>query len=315
MRAGLDSELLMEAQYNLPLTETPFVDLAENLGRKPEDVIKALRYYVKIGVVKRVGPQLNYKAFREIGFAALVGAKIGDVEKAVGIINAEKGVKHNFLRDHPVYNLWFTIKAESLDALIEKTRSLMRDCGAERYLILPSKRVYKMDVKYDLNRGVSWSEIVEERDDVKRIDDEEIGKMLKDMERSFPIEERPFKKFSKKYGYKEEEIVDLISEMVEERVVRDFYAVLNGQKSGFVENGMNLVRTEDPEGVAKRLLRKFPEITHLVERGVERDWNYPLYFMVHAVKREIIREIAERAGKIRGIEEIKILFSLKSFKD
>lgn len=314
MKAGLDSELLMEAQYNLPLTETPFIDLAENLGRDYREVERELRSYIERGIIKRVGPQLNYKAFREIGFAALVGAKIENVEKAVKIINAEKGVKHNFLRDHPIYNLWFTIKAGNFDILTSKIRSLMRDCEADRYLILPSKRVYKMDVKYDLYRGVSWSEMVEKRDNVMRIEDEGIKRLLMDMERNFAVEERPFRRFSKRYGCKEGELVDLISEMINERVVRDFYAVLNGQKSGFSENGMNLVRTDNPERVAKKLL-KFPEITHLVERGVEREWNYPLYFMVHAVNREIIKEIAERAKKIRGIEEIKILFSLKSFKD
>ena len=79
MKAGLDSELLMEAQYNLPLTETPFVDLAENLGRDYREVERELRSYIEKGIIKRVGPQLNYKAFREIGFAALVGAKIQNV--------------------------------------------------------------------------------------------------------------------------------------------------------------------------------------------------------------------------------------------
>jgi len=304
----------MEAQYNLPLTETPFIDLAENLGRDYREVERDLRSYIEGGVIKRVGPQLNYKAFREIGFAALVGAKIENIEKAVRIINAEKGVKHNFLRNHPVYNLWFTIKAESLEILTSKVKSLMRDCEADRYLILPSKRVYKMDVKYDLYRGVSWSEMFEKRDNITKIEDDEIKRMLMDMERNFAVEERPFRKFSERYGYKEGELVDLISEMIKERVVRDFYAVLNGQKSGFVENGMNLVRTDNPERVAKKLL-KFPEITHLVERSVKEDWNYPLYFMVHAVNRKIIKEIAERAMEIEGIEEIKILFSLKSFKD
>ena len=200
-----------------------------------------------------------------------------------------------------------------MEILTSKIKALMRDCEADRYLILPSKRVYKMDVKYNLYRGVSWSEMIEKRDNVKKIDGD-IKRMLIDMERNFTVEERPFRKFSERYGYKEEELVDLISEMIKERVVRDFYAVLNGQKSGFSENGMNLVRTDNPERVARKLL-KFPEITHLVERSVEKEWNYPLYFMVHAVNREIIKEIAERALRIKGIEEIKILFSLKSFKD
>lgn len=304
----------MEAQYNLPLTETPFIDLAERLGRDYRDVRDKLRTYTEGGIIKRIGPQLNYKAFREIGFAALVGARIEDVERAVKIINSERGVKHNFLRDHPFYNIWFTIKAESLETLVSKIKSLMKGCGADNYLILPSKRVYKMDVKYDLYRGVSWSKMVEKEDNVTKIEDEKIKKMLIDMEKNLRVEERPFKRFEK-YGYDEGELVDLISEMIKKRVVRDFYAVLNGQKSGFIENGLNLIRTDNPKRVAKRLLKEFPEITHLVERETEKGWEYPLYFMVHGVDRGKIREIADRAKEIKGIEEIKILFSLKSFKD
>ncbi|WP_257640118.1 Lrp/AsnC family transcriptional regulator [Archaeoglobus fulgidus] len=59
----LDVELLMALQYELPLSTTPLVDLAEKLGRKPEDVMRAVREYIEQGVVKRYGLNLNYRAF------------------------------------------------------------------------------------------------------------------------------------------------------------------------------------------------------------------------------------------------------------
>ncbi len=312
----MDRELLMKAQYEMPVTETPFHDLAEKLGRSPEYVVGELKEYLKRGVVKKVGPQLNYRAFRAISHAALVGAEVDDVERAVNIINRDTGVKHNFLREHSVYNIWFTIKASDRNELVERVRSLMAECGIENYLILPSVRVYKMDVKYDLIRGVSYSPRIEAEKDVPKVDDLGLdGKMLRDMERNFSVEERPFRVFAEKYGYSECELADLISELIEKRIVRDFYAVLNGHNAGFRENGMNLIRTEEPERVADLLLKKIPEITHLVQRDVPENWKYPIYFMVHATNRDAIEKIAERARKVDRVEELRILYSLKSFKD
>ncbi len=313
----MDRELLMKAQYEMPVTETPFCNLAEKLGKDESYVIEKLNEYLKAGIVKKVGPQLNYKAFRGISHAALVGAEVkGDLEKTVRIINQERAVKHNFLREHERYNIWFTIKAQSRERLVEKTREIMKMAGVENYVILPSVRVYKMDVKYDLYRGVSYSTRAENRKEVPKVDELGIsGEMLRDMERNFSVEKRPFRRFSEKYGYNEGELADLIAELINKRVVRDFYAVLNGHNAGFRENGMNLIRTDQSEKVAEKLLLEIPEITHLVQREVPESWNYPIYFMVHATNRDAIEKIAERAKKIDGVKELRILYSLKSFKD
>ncbi len=312
----MDRELLMKAQYEMPLGESPFYDLAEKLDKEVDYVTAKLREYLSAGVVKKIGPQLNYRAFKGVSHAALVGVQVDNLETAVRIINAERSVKHNFLREHEIYNIWFTIKAPSEKELFEKTEDLMDRCGVNNYIVLPSVRVYKMDVKYDLFKGVSYSPRTEAEKDVPKVDDLGLdGRMLRDMERNFSVEERPFRKFAEKYGYSESELADLISELIEKRVVRDFYAVLNGQNAGFKENGMNLVRTERPEKVAEILLKEIPEITHLVQRDVPENWRYPVYFMVHAVNRDIIEKIADRARELDGVEELRILYSLKSFKD
>ncbi len=94
----MDKELLMALQYELPLTTTPLVDLADNLGRNPEEVIRAVRRYREEGVVKRYGLNLNYRAFSNYKRAALVGFRAEDVERVAAKINAhdEFRVKHNF---------------------------------------------------------------------------------------------------------------------------------------------------------------------------------------------------------------------------
>jgi DNA-binding Lrp family transcriptional regulator len=307
--------LLMSLQYNLLLSEDTFVELAEEIELPVDFVLKKADELRKRGVIKRVGANLNYKAFGGMSRAALVGVAVKEsrIKEVAAIIN-KSNPKHNFWREHEKYTIWYTIKARDLQKLKESIKKLMDACNVEEYIILPTKRIYKMDVKYDLIKGVSWSEKGLEPNSIPTV--EEIGinaKMLRELE-SLPITEKPFSHFAS-YGYKEHELVDLIAELIEKGVVRDFSAVLNEKKIGFRENGMVLVKVEgDVEDVALKLLNNFPQITHLIERTTPDEWRYPLYFMIHAVNKKPIEEIGRKIVKYPEVEDVKILYSKMDLK-
>lgn len=314
IKESIDRELLMELQYSFPLNENPFGEVAERLGRDIEDVISSTRKMLNQGIILRIGAHLNYKAFREISRAALVGAAVEEdrIEEVAKKINALK-VKHNFWRNHPRYTVWYTIKAPDDDALVSKVEELMQSCGVEDYVVLPSKRVYKMDVKYHLYRGVSWSEKGLEPERIPKVDELGVNvDLLKKLENRFPVSEKPFSPIAREFGMSEVEIVELMEEMIRKGVVRGFNAVLSGEKAGFKENGMVVVSTSRPEKLALRLLRNVPEITHLVERQVPENWNYPLYFMVHATSKEPIEQIRKRVDGMEGVEETDVLYSVRN---
>ncbi len=320
MFTDFDRELLMAVQYELPLTDTPFLDLAYNLDVPQSVVISKLREFKEKGVIKRIGANLNYKAFGMIGKAALVAFACDekDVERIAGVINSSIeriSLKHNYLRDHPVYKIWFTFKGRSVEDMRRRVERLAKACGVSKYLFLPSKRVYKMDVKYDLYKGISWSRKGLERENVPKV--EELGidaKMLFELERMLPIDERPFRDVARRYGMGEEEIVDLIHELIRKGVVRDFSGVLKERAIGFTENGMNLVKTDDPQGTALKIAKRFPEVTHLVEREVPEGWEYPIYFMVHADSRGKIEAVRRRVESMLGVE-VLTLYSLRDLGD
>lgn len=308
----VDRAVLMGVQYDLPLTETPFVDLAYDLDLAPEEVIRRLRTFKREGVLKRVGANLNYRAFGRIGKAVLVAFACDDVERVAEVVNELPNLKHNYLRDHPKYKVWFTFKGRSVEELHDIVKKTAERCGVKDYLFLPSKRVYKMDVKYDLFRGISWSERGLEKENVCRVEDLGLNAdMLFDLERRLPIEERPFKGVAERYGYEESEVVELLKELIKKGVVRDFSGVLRERKVGFTENGMNVVRVDDVEDLASKLVRDFPQITHLVEREVPDEWPYPLYFMVHATTREKIEEVRREIEERYGVE-IMTLYSIRN---
>ncbi len=88
------------------------------------------------------------------------------------------------------------------------------------------------------------------------------------------------------------------------------------RKVGFKENGMTVLRlSTKPEKVAMKLLKKFPQITHLIERIVNEKWNYPIYFMVHAVTREPIEEIRARVLEIEGVEGAETIYSKANLRE
>ncbi len=311
-----EKKILMALQYGLPLTANPFVDLVDEVHRDKDFLFKTIKKFKQEGVIKRIGADLNYRALKLTGKAALVGAsveenRIRDVASLINSVNP----KHNFWRENELYNVWFTIKARSEEEVVENTHELMKRCGVQNYVILPTRRVYKMDVKYDLYKGVSWSNKGGEQEEVPYVDDLGLDINLLKQLGDLPVEEKPFKRLNG-YGYSEEEIVDLIKELIEKGVFRDFSGVLSERKIGIQENGMTVIKPgENINEIIFRLLDNVPQITHLVERKIIGNWEYPIYFMVHAVNKDPIEEIKNNVMQFNGIEDAKILYSKMDLKE
>ena len=71
---------------------------------------------------------------------------------------------------------------------------------------------------------------------------------------------------------------------------------------------MNLVKIEpkEAEKIALKLVKDFPQITHLVERSVPENWKYPIYFMIHADSRQKIESIRREVSERFGVEVITL---------
>ena len=148
----MDKRLLEKAQDEFPLTVRPWESIGNDLGITEKEVMERLSRLFRRGVIRKIGPALDA---RRVGLRAstLIAMKVPEnrIENVANLISKYREVSHCYQREHE-YNLWFTIAARDeseLEKLIEEIR-----CGADvaedDLLNLPSTRIFKIDVRFQL---------------------------------------------------------------------------------------------------------------------------------------------------------------------
>jgi len=301
-------DLLMAVQYDFPLVERPFQSIADTLGASESWVLERLREAVLGGVLKRIGAILNYKS-RGMA-AALVGMAVPEdrIEEVAAEVNRDPVVSHNFQRDYKPYNLWFVTKAHSKEELEAKVKAVADKFGVD-YVVLYSLRSYKVDVRFDLRRSISWTRgyiMPEDPPSVKSlgIPMEFFGKI-----KSLPLVPELFKEAAAVLGLPVRETLEKIKELIKLGVLRDLHATLNGEAVGFRENAMVVMKEAKCEEVAM-----LPISTHVVLRNtVPGKWEYPCYFMVHGTRRDVIESYVQGALRKLGVGKYAVLYSVRDF--
>ncbi|MEM0370457.1 MAG: Lrp/AsnC family transcriptional regulator [Pyrobaculum sp.] len=301
-------DILMEVQYRFPLAERPFQIIAERLGLTEEEVLKRLREAVMLGVLKRIGAILNYKSRGMV--AALVGVAAPEniIEEVAAEVNKDPLVSHNFQRDYRPYTLWYVTKANSREELESKVQRVAEKFGVD-YVILYSLRSYKVDVRFDLERGISWTVNYILPESPPSVSELGIPMEFFNKVKSLPLAPEPFKPAAEALGVSTHEAIEKIKELIKLGVLRDLHGTIDGEAAGFRENAMVVMKDIKCEEVARLNIT-----THVVLRNtVPGKWEYPCYFMVHGVSRDIIeRYVHESLAKI-GVSQYRILYSVRDF--
>ena len=111
----LEKRLLNDFQHDLPLSPTPYADIAQQLGVTEDEVMVTIDSLQQSGVISRIGPVFTPN---RIGVSTLAAMSIPDdeVECVARIISAFPEVNHNYQREH-AFNLWFVVTASSEEHL------------------------------------------------------------------------------------------------------------------------------------------------------------------------------------------------------
>jgi DNA-binding Lrp family transcriptional regulator len=145
----IDLELLSAVQDGFPITPRPFSDLGAATGLDEEEVIMRMAGLQKDGLVRRIGPILDLRKLGRSGMLAALKVSREEADRAAQIINEYPEVSHNYLRpDESGYNLWFTVSAS--EERIQEILQEIRTKTGRKMLVLPTLRIFKIGVKFDI---------------------------------------------------------------------------------------------------------------------------------------------------------------------
>lgn len=311
----VDAGVLMALQYRFTLDPDPYRAAAEAVGISEEELISRAKRLASEGILKRVGFYFNY---RSAGLAATLVAyrTNGRVKELAEIYKRDDLATHVYLRDHPYFDVWVVVKRRSREELEAHIEDLSRKLGME-YVILYSKRTYKLSVKYDIYRGLSragkYSMV---NPSPPRPEDLGYTSSIARLLRVLPLKPRPYQEIAGRLGLSEDEVIEAAKVMLDKGVLGDPGAALDGHRLGFRENAMVVM---EPSGCEEELCEcaaSLPFSTHVVLRDPKprHAWKHTCYFMVHAVSRPIIERAIEEAKarcKPKSLLAIRSLADLK----
>lgn len=149
MLTAFDKELLNIIQRNLPISERPFRDLAQQLGTTEENVIEHLRRLKEDGYIRRIGPFFDSGRLEYKGTLVALKVKDGCMQSVAEAINRYPGATHNYQREGE-YNLWFTLLTHSEEKRSQILSEIRALPGVEKLMNLVSNKKYKINVQFKL---------------------------------------------------------------------------------------------------------------------------------------------------------------------
>lgn len=147
----IDREILDILQADFPLAASPYRVVADKLGIDEDEVLARIHAMKKGGLIRRIGGVMDAKS---LGFySTLCACKVPEqrIREVAELINQEKGVTHNYIRDHEL-NLWFTLTAPSPDEAMQIVYSLQSDAKID-IISMPAKAVYKIKVSFEMSES------------------------------------------------------------------------------------------------------------------------------------------------------------------
>lgn len=146
----VDRKILNIIQTDFPVTARPFGELAAQVGVTDEEVVDRTRRLKAEGIIRRMGGTFDSS---RLGYASTLCAMqvpAERVDEVAEIVNSYENVTHDYLRDDPRFNLWFTVIAESEERIGEILDEIRDASGIAKILNLPAIRLFKVRVAFEL---------------------------------------------------------------------------------------------------------------------------------------------------------------------
>ena len=319
-----DAALLGVLQENVTFSERPFANLGKRCGLSEHETLERVKALKEAKVIRQISAIFDT---RSLGYASsLVAARIAPekLDAAVSVINSHPGVSHNYLRNHE-FNLWYTIAVPPTSRLgLEKTVDLLhRLSGAESTRLLPTLRLFKIGVRFDVEGGAkpgdqsapAYTEASRQQTGMLTAPEIEFVRI---MQRDIPIIPEPFVAVAAELGISFEEAAAMHQHFLDTGRMRRFAAVLHHRKAGFGANAMGVWAgpQDDPAELRKlgETMAGFSAVSHCYQRPSYPEWPYNLFTMVHGKSEEECEQTLAAIAQATGISDRHALYSTREFK-
>ena len=301
-------------QQGLTICERPFAKVACALGVDERDVLREVRGLKRVGVIRRIGASVNYRA---LGFASTLVATrvpVDKLEQVTEAVNALDGVSHNYLREH-YYNMWFTLQAKTTKEIRRSLAELSERFGVD-FHSLPAERVFKLDVRFDAEGGkrIVQRDIESAPKEGKiRLSDKE-KHILTALQRDLAVASEAFAFLAnRRTGI--EQALGVVGELIDKGVIRRIGAVVDHRMLGFTANAMFVAEAANERIVlVGRNLARLNPVSHCYQRRIFAGWPYNLFAMMHGRSMKQIRDVATGFAEEHGISRWELLVTLAELK-
>lgn len=146
-KTRLIQQLLNNFQHDLPLSATPYADIAVHLGIEEQQLLDLLAELKDQGIISRVGAVFRPN---RIGVSTLAAMAVPEhrLDEVADLISSYSAVNHNYEREHH-FNLWFVVTTENQQQLDEILAD-MEHKSEIRILSLPMEQDYHIDLGFPL---------------------------------------------------------------------------------------------------------------------------------------------------------------------
>ncbi|WP_028307206.1 AsnC family transcriptional regulator [Desulfitibacter alkalitolerans] len=135
-------------------------------------------------------------------------------------------------------------------------------------------------------------------------------RLLEIIQDGFPISPEPYKDLAMSLGVSEEEIIDRISKLQDQGIIRRLGAIFDSRKLGYKSTLCAMKVPKDQIEHVAEIVNSYPGVTH----NYLREHKYNMWFTLIAPSKEHIDKICSEIILQSGINELMQLPARRFFK-
>ncbi|MHC4114153.1 MAG: siroheme decarboxylase subunit beta [Planctomycetota bacterium] len=145
--SDMERRILSVLQKGLPISQTPYKDMAQQIGIETDELLAVLKDWEKQGKLRRIGAIVNhFKVGLPAGAMVVWQVESGRIVEIGQVFAGFKEVSHAYerqTRENWPYNLYTMVHGKSAEEVRKVVKSMSRAGGVSNYRILATEKELK----------------------------------------------------------------------------------------------------------------------------------------------------------------------------